>query len=329
MIKLLKISILMTVIFLDVGTASAYDKAALNLAIKSKDAEMLVKILSPEVEKLSQKDLALLAKAYSETNKSEAAIKTYTAAMSKNPKDFASKAAIALEQFKLGKESQSIASAREALEINDKYVPAYKVLIKIYEKRNNKYELRILYEDMLQKKLNSVDYISKLCEITTLDRLYDLSLKYCKTGISKDPENPTSYIYLGLTYRDTESAKKAEMYLRRAAIRFPKSLLAQMTYAQFLDEKKSYVEAFNYYKRATVADSQSTDAFVGLGRSALEIQKYQDSLDAFKKACDLDRSSLPAIRRATNTLRTMKIADWEKQFDQASDRCGIKSADSE
>jgi tetratricopeptide (TPR) repeat protein len=322
-----RLCLLATVVILDIGRAYAYDPKALKKAIQSKDAQQLVNLLSPEIEKLNPKDLVLLAKAYSDTKNSEAAIKTYTAALSKNPKDFTSKTAIASEQFSIGKDSLAIVTAREALELNDKYLPAYNVLIKIYEKRENKYELRLLYEDMLQKKLNSVNYIAQLCELTTLDRLYDLALKYCQNGISKDPENPVSYVYLGLTYRDTEEPKKAEMLLRRAAIRFPQSLLAQITYAIYLEEKKSFVEAYNYFKRATLADSKSEEAFVGLGKAALEIQKYQESLDAFKAACLLDKRTLPAIRRATNTLRTMKIESWIKAFDQASERCGIRLED--
>jgi tetratricopeptide (TPR) repeat protein len=128
-----RLCLLATVVILDIGRAYAYDPKALKKAIQSKDAQQLVNLLSPEIEKLNPKDLVLLAKAYSDTKNSEAAIKTYTAALSKNPKDFTSKTAIASEQFSIGKDSLAIVTAREALELNDKYLPAYNVLIKISE----------------------------------------------------------------------------------------------------------------------------------------------------------------------------------------------------
>ncbi len=92
--------------------------------------------------------------------------------------------------------------------------------------------------------------------------------------------------------------------------------------AQFLDEKKNYIGSYGYYKRAVDANKKSVLALQGLGNSGLEIQKYQESLDAYTKACKMDRKTLPLFRKAANTLRTMKSADWLKKFEIAIDKCG-------
>jgi tetratricopeptide (TPR) repeat protein len=325
-LALLGLGLILCVSLLDVGyglsLAWAYDLPAAETALQKKDYEKVVLLLSPEVEKLDRKGLFLLAKAYSALKKPEAAIKAYTACLALNPKDFEAKTLIGGEQFAAGKEREALPTLKEALEMNNRFLPAYKLLIDVYEKRKNKYELRILYQDLVEKFGEKSEYITKLCELTTLDILFDLSLRYCQLGIQKDPKEPKNYIYLGLTLKDTGDRLKADSNLKKAADDFPKSDLAQLTYAQYLDEQKNYIGSFNYYKRASLAEPKSIVAFKGLGSSAVEIQKYGEALEAFQKACSLDKSSLPALRKATNSIRLMKVTEWLKKYEVAVERCG-------
>ena len=86
---------------------------------------------------------------------------------------------------------------------------------------------------------------------------------------------------------------------------------------------RHYIGAFSYYKKATVADTKSEKALIGLANSAIEIQKYKEALEAYQQACKLSKSALPPLRKAINTLRGLKTQDWIKKFDEAADSCGL------
>lgn len=323
---LLGLGLVVAVSFLDVRLALnhawATDLSSAESALKQKDYKKVISLLTPQVENLDRNGLFLLAKAHSASKNPEAAIKLYTACLTKDPKDVEAKTLIGAEQFVAGKDKEAIATLKEAIDMSPRFVPAYKILVRIYEKKKNKYELRLLYQDLVEKIGDRAEYIAKLCELTTLDGLYDLALKYCQTGIQKDSNEASNFVYLGITYNQTGETKKAENNLKKAAEQFSDSELAQMSYAQFLDEKKNFIASYNYYRRAVDANKKSIPAYQGLGHASIEIQKYQDALDAYTKACSLDRKTLPAFRRAANTLRTMRNEEWLKKFENAIDKCG-------
>jgi tetratricopeptide (TPR) repeat protein len=330
----LSLALSFSVSLLDIGPghlslAGAYELSAIQKSLKEKDYNRVIQLLSPEVEKLDRAGLFALAKAYSSLKKSEAAIKAYTAALSLNPQDVEAKTLIGAEQIISGKEKEALITLKEALEMRNDFVPAYKLLIKIYEKRKNKYELRLLYQDLVEKIGPKSDYLTKLCELTTTDGLYDLAEKYCQQGIDTNSKEPNNYVYLGIARKETGKVKEAEMILKKVADDFSQSALAQNTYAHSQEEKKNFIGAYAYYKKAIAADAKSVPGYVGLAQSSLEIQKYQESLDAFVTACRLDKSTIPTFRRATNTLRTMKIDEWLKKFEKQSDDCGLSSSSSQ
>jgi tetratricopeptide (TPR) repeat protein len=322
---LLGLGLCLAVSFLDLGqvwsTALANELSEAHLALKSNDYQKVIELLSPKVEKLSREGLVVLAKAYSASNNHEAAIKAYTACLSKNARDYEAKTWIGGEQLALGRDKEAMATLKESLEINPKFTPTYKELVRYYEKKKNPYEQRLLYEDMIKNVGETAEAVTQLCELSTKDRLYDLAFTYCLRGIALSPTTPENYVYLGIASKETGQSEKSESYLKKAAKDFQKSELAQLTYAQFLDEKKNFIGSYSYYKQAVAAKSDSTLGLVGLGNSSLEIQKYAESLAAFTKACQLDRKNLPAFRKAANTLRTMKLQDWTKKFETAIDAC--------
>ena len=325
------LGLLLLVSFLDFGRGGyacwAYDLSAAKTALKNKDYSKVIDLLSPEVENLDREGLFALAKAYSSQKKSAAAIKAYTAALALNSKDVEAKTLIGAELFVSGKEKESVNMLKEALEINPKFVPAFKVLIRVYEKRKNKYELRLLYQDLVDKVGEKAEYITKLCELSTADGLYDLSKKYCARGIELSPEEPSNYVHLGTTLKETGNIKEAESNLKKAADDFQKSVLSLMTYAKFLDDQKNYILSYTYYKKAVEVASKDTAPLLGLANATLEIQKYQESLEAYLKACKMDKASIANFRRSTNVLRTMKLETWLRKFESALDECESSAKD--
>jgi transcription-repair coupling factor (superfamily II helicase) len=62
----------------------------------------------------------------------------------------------------------------------------------MYEQKQNSYELRILYQDMIDKIGRMPQFLNKLCEINTIrDYQEDQALFYCKQAIAKDPNLKT------------------------------------------------------------------------------------------------------------------------------------------
>lgn len=295
----------------------------------------IISELSPKIETLKRTDLLKLGRAYSTEKNPQAAIKVFTAVLAKNAKDVEAKTLIGAEQLKIAVSKEQIKEAldtlKSAIDINPKYLPAYRELIKYYEGRLDKSpadrrisnsELRIIYQDLIERIGANAEFVTQLCKITTVDGLYDLSAKYCKQGISLAPKEPSNFVYQGISMKETGQGEESEKVLKKAASVFPKSELAQLTYAQTQTEKKNHILAYTYYKRAVLANLNSVPALLGLAQSAMEIQKVEEALDAFQRACRRDRTIVPHVRRAKNTLRTIKKQEWEKKFEDLSDSCG-------
>lgn len=290
----------------------------------TKAAEKTIQLLGPQIEKLTREDLIRLARAYSDLGNFQSSIKVLTAALSLNSKDVEVKTFIGQEQFKLNKDKEALLTFKEALEINKKFVPAYKGLIKLYEKRKNRYELRLLYQDLITNVGEKPDYISKLCELSTLDGLYELTDKYCNKGISLLPNEPANYIFLYQSYKYRGDIEKAVIKFDELIKKFPNHAQVNISYAQIKEEKKDYISAYSLYLTASKSEPKSLTAQLGVGAMGVEIQKFQQAFEAFEKACNIDRTALPAVRKATNIIRVMKNQEWAKKFDQLSDRCGQK-----
>ena len=301
--------------------AWAYDLPTAESAFHNKDFPKVIQLLSPQVEKLDRKGLMLLGSAYSTAKNPAAAIKVYTAALSKNPKDVEAKTFIGIEQMALSQDKEALQTLKEALEINKKYLPAYQALVNIYEKRKNKYELRLLYQDMIANIGERAEFVTKLCELTTMDGLYDLAFNYCERGMKLTPAEPANFVYFGTANNETGKTAQAEGYFKKASVSFPKSELAQYTYGKHLADNKNFIGAYSVYQKAVAADPKSARSLLGFAQASFEIQKYGESLNAFTKLCVLDKTSMPFFRRAANSLRTLKSLDWLKKFEQGIDQC--------
>lgn len=307
------VSFWITLGFLSAFASSTTDKKA---------HEETVSRLSPQVESLDRNELFELAKAYSNLGASESAIKVYTAALSSNKNDLEAKTLIGAEQMRMGQEKVAIQTLKEVIDSNKKFTAAYRVLGRIYEKRNNKYELRLLYQDLLKHDGEKAEYLLKLCELTTLDSYYDLSRQYCTRAGQLDKSSPIPAVYLGLTAKDTGDSASAEKQLKAAAERFPDSVLAQMSYAEHLVSQKNFITSYSYFKAARQLEPKNSQALLGLANSAFEIQKYEEALQIFFENCRSDRAVMPHFRRATNTLRTNRLNSWLRKYEQKVEKCG-------
>lgn len=321
------------------GSASAQNLQSAQIAARNKQWDRVIEILGPHVDKMGRDEIHLLAQAHSAKGNHALAIKTYEASLATNPKDAAAKRQIGVEYTLMNKDKEAMGAFREALAINPAYEAAYLDIAKIYERReyknagreskDSKYEQRLLYQDLIaQEKVGrKPTYISKLCELTALGGHYltkSGSLEYCPEGIKLSPQDPSNYVYLAMTYKETGEAKKALEYFKMAGDKFPASELAQMSMANYYADDKNFVLAYKHFRQASLANPKSMKALVGWATSSLEIQKPDEAYKALEQACALDRSASVQVRKADAMMRQQKNTEWAQKFDTLSDRCGLR-----
>lgn len=290
---------------------------------KKEEYEKVTLLLWKHVDKIDRKALVLLAKAHEKRKEPSEMLRALNVLIGKDEKDFEAYSLMGDAYVLARKTKDAMESYKKAVELNSKYEPAYDGLIKLYEDREppNLYELRILYQDMIDSIGARPIYLRKLCEINTLDGTYEPAMAMCKEAIQKDPKVADPHVYLGVCYKGMGEDETALKALKKAAKDFPKSELAQYHYGKLLEEQKNYVEAMKVYKSGTEADPQAARSWLGLATSSFEIRKYDLSLLAYKNACKFDKKNAVAFRRATTVLRNSKNAQWVGKFEQESETC--------
>ncbi|MBC7370911.1 MAG: hypothetical protein H7326_05055, partial [Bdellovibrionaceae bacterium] len=165
---------------------------------KKGDYTAVTELLWKNIDKLDRKAMILLAVAHEKKNEPANMLKVATMLTAKNAKDYEAHYLLGTAQFMNKKNSEALESLKTSLEINPKYQPAYEKLAQMYVEKKNTYELRIVYQDMMDKIGRKPEFLNKLCELNTvIDYQEDQALLYCKDAISKDPKNADNYVYLG------------------------------------------------------------------------------------------------------------------------------------
>ncbi len=213
---------------------------------------------------------------------------------------------------------------RKSLGIDSKRRTTYDGLLKLFEAKKNKYESRTVYGDMIKAFGDDPQAFSGLCRLYTEDNLAEDAIASCQKAISIDAAIPDNHVYLGMAYKFTKDTAQAQKILMKAAQQFPDSELALYAAGQIGDEMKNWESAKHYYKRCVKVDPQSGRCQKRLASMAFQLKDYGESLAAFNKACQLDRTTLTEIRNATTQLRIQNTPEWKDKFQQVADKCGIK-----
>lgn len=292
-------------------------------AFAAKNYEKTIALISPHLDVASKDAFLLLARAYAASGNAMMAMKTLSAGHAKTPEDPDLGTALGQAQFALNREKEAKAILKEVIQANPSYEPAYLAIAEIYEKKNNRYELRLIYQDLLKvAKKPRPQYLKALCELTNRDGLYDLAFTYCQQAIAANPADPLNRVNLANTKEETGKIAEAQIEYKTAADHSSASEPAQFAYARFLDSQKKFTESFAYYKKAVVADPKSARSWQGLGFSALEIQKFQESIDAFLKLCELDtRDGVKHARKAANQMKRLEQPQWFDKFQKMISKC--------
>ncbi|MNK85017.1 Tetratricopeptide repeat protein [compost metagenome] len=285
--------------------------------------DKVTNILWKDVDKIDRAGFILLARAHEKRNEPGDMARAMNLLIGKDPKDFEAHTYLGIAFLMQKKNKDSMEAFKRAIELNPKFEPAYNGLIKMYEMRNppNLYELRILYQDMIDNIGSRPQYLSKLCEINTQDGTYEIALANCRDAILKDPTVASNHVYLAICQKATGDEANSAATLKKAALKFPTAEVAQYEYAKLLEEQKNFIDAMKYYKAATEAGPTSAKSWMGLASTSFEIRKFEVSLIAYKNACKFDRKNAAAFRKATTILRNNRNTEWSGKFESASESC--------
>jgi tetratricopeptide (TPR) repeat protein len=301
----------------------------------SEDYEKASALLWENIEKIERQDMLLLIKAHEKRNEQDQILKAIQILLSKRANDAEaltlqgraylskSRQLSPAESKRQKLPSLGLESLKKALEADPKYVPAYEEIAKIYDRKDkpNFYELRLVYQDMIEKIGPKHEFFAKLCKIDFLDGVNDPAIESCNKAIQLDDSSPDSHVYLGLVYRQIGENEKGIKILKEAAKKFPKSLFALESYAKSMSEEKNFIEAFKFYEQCLLLNKQTETCLVGAGVAASELQKFEKSLNYLKLACDISYKNAVVVRRIASQLKTSKLASWLVKFENLANTC--------
>jgi tetratricopeptide (TPR) repeat protein len=277
-------------------------------------------LLWPSLEKLNLKGFYTLVESHELLKDWAEVIRAGGLALAKFPNEAALLTRIGNAHFMRLKMTDAKESLKKAIEINKTYLPAYEAMAKVYEK--NPYELRILYQDMVEVFGPKASFLTKLCAICTNDGDNEQGEQLCKQGVQVDATIADNHVNLGVIAKQKGEAEKARILLRAAAEKFQSSEFAQFQYANFLESEKNDVDSYKYYERCLAIDPDSERCLLGFASTAVQLQKNEKSHTAFIKLCRKSgRKNSLAVRKAIKLLRQRKDSEWSEKFERVAERC--------
>lgn len=288
---------------------------------KKKDWNGVVEYLRPVSDRLEHDSLLLLAKAFGEKKDLLNQTRTLELCLAKKPKDFVAQTSLGEAYLSANRKDDAIATFKEARQNNKQYLPAYNGLLRALLKAEDAYEARSLINDMIKTFGPRPEFFNELCRLYAEDSYLDKAVETCQQAIEKSPRTAENYVYLGRSYKDRQEDDKALKILSEAAAKFPNSATVLITIGEAQIERKDFVAAYKHFRQAVIADRRSAKAVLGYAQASFELQKNQEALDAFVKACTLDRSLVKDFRVAIGKLRTRKDTAWQLKYDDAIVGC--------
>ena len=286
-------------------------------AEKKSDWLGVIEILEPHQDRLDKRGLIALAKAYAQVKRGNSEQQVWTLAMARHPKDAALQAQYASALARARKFPESIAAYYKAIEFDSKHVPAYDGLADVLISTGSNEEARNILTDANKKIGVRSKWLNQLCGLYAKDSFFDQAIETCRKAMERDPEYDLNPVHLALSYRDQGEVEKARRILELAASRMPKGSIIRTRIADYYYEKRSFVDARKWYLEATQIDPKNVEALLGLGNSSTELQKFEESLQAFTRACELDRYTRRHFQAALGKVKVRRDAVMQTKFEDA------------
>ncbi len=278
-------------------------RSYLNLR-RPRDSDALVNILLSG-EKIRARDYTLAAEIYSEIIESHEDLENRRPLIQK-----------LFELLKKGKNEhpQEVAIYDSWFKMAELYLPHYP------------HEGLRLFDDMKKNKIQlKPEHYSLLCKINFLANFSKGTQESCEEAIKNDPTNPSNYIYLAQNHVNLGEEKKGKRMLASVGRKFSSSEEALWATADSYYKSKDLSSAYKYFKMASShKDAQARD-FLGLAKTAFELNKYGEALVAFTKHCEISEHLDQEFRRASGLLKNQ--IKWQEKYRQKMLDCRPTSHD--
>jgi tetratricopeptide (TPR) repeat protein len=277
---------------------------------KKSDWLGMIETLEPHQDRLDKRCLMALAKAYAQLKRNNSEQQVWTLALARHPKDAALQTQYATSLVRARKFPDGIAAYYKAIEFNRKYVPAYDGLIDVLISTGSNEEARNIITDANKRMGVRAKWLNALCGLYAKDSFFDKAIETCRKAMEKDPDHDLNPVHLALSYRDQGEVEKARRILELAASRMPKGSIVRTRLADYHYEKRSFVDA-------TQVHPKNVEALLGLGNSSTELQKFEEALQAFTRACELDRYTRRHFQAALGKVKVRRDAVMQTKFEDA------------
>lgn len=227
----------------------------------------------------------------------------------------------ALDLVQKSKYRDAITLLAKMLETNNQNIDALYAISYAYRKYSNLYEAKSALQDIIKierirtKKLSAINkkYLIDLCVLEVQDSNHNDADDTCKLVIRTLPEETTPLIYLAVSYREQEKYKDALDLLERS-LKIKKSEFALTCRAEIYHLQKKPIEAIKAFDDSIAIDVESARAHLGKAMIQYELEKYNEALEAFTQACQLDKSYAFQFRKAQAELSKLKNPISEKYY---------------
>jgi tetratricopeptide (TPR) repeat protein len=133
--------------------------------------------------------------------------------------------------------------------------------------------------------------------------MFEEAARVLEAVMDQDRADPFDQALLGLCYLRLDRLEEAERLLEQARRRDPKLSIVHLGLAQLAFQRRRFEEAYRAFSKAEELDPQSRDAREGRSASLINrgAELYGEGQEAaaeekFRRALDLDPSSVPALR---------------------------------
>lgn len=191
---------------------------------------------------------------------------------------------------------------------NPNNIDALKMLVDVYAKDSNYYEITAIFLDLA--KITGKDYNEELCEAYTLDTHYNDAEDYCFRGITKN-KSAYSSIFLGVGAREQQKMKVAKKYFSDS-LKIKETEMGYVCLGEIEISEKLFSEAITNFTKATLKFPKSDRAYLALAWAYFTNKQRAEAFEQFQKACSLNRRLVTEVRKTLKILIDERSADVPK-----------------
>ena len=218
---------------------------------------------------------------------------------------------------------EAIKELRKGINLFPKSKHLHESLLKIFMLTENSYESRMLLQSMKKQFGSTPRYLSLLCKYYYLDGYFDSAISTCREAIKSKLSFPDNYVYLALSQIESNEETKGAEQLVAAATNFKKSALAQQMLSAYYIKKENIPSAYKYAKKSYKLSPENIDVLITFAQASFANEEYQESLDAFNKACKMSRKAIEPFQVAAGKIKQKNNFEFTQKFSQAAHQCRI------